>query len=149
MMRRLAAFAENGEDVNVIIETPADSRIKYAWDPDREVMRASKVLAMGLSFPFDFGFVADTKADDGDPYDALVIADAPLAVGSLVECRVLGAMAIRMSEAGSGEMVENDRLIVVPAWTIRGGDWRELDDVGATLLAQIGDFLRSYVEREG
>jgi inorganic pyrophosphatase len=38
-----------------------------------------KVLPLGTTFPYDFGFVAGTKAADGDPLDVLVVADEPLA----------------------------------------------------------------------
>jgi len=134
---------------DVIIETPAGSRIKYAWDPQANRFRAKKVLPLGMSFPFDFGFIPGTRAPDGDPLDALVVADAPLAVGAIVECRLLGVFRVAMSEKGGSKLVENDRLVAAPVDTIRGARWRELADLGAELLAEIGDFFQSYVEREG
>jgi len=30
-----------------------------------------------MMFPYDFGFVPSTKADDGDPVDVLVMMDEP------------------------------------------------------------------------
>jgi len=129
--------------VTVVIETPAGSRTKFDWDPKRKAYVAKKVLPLGMAFPFDFGFVPDTKADDGDPLDALVIADAPLAVGCHVECRVLGAVKIKTD----GE--ENDRLICVPTYSLRGAEWRDLDDLGQQLADEITAFFESYVAREG
>jgi inorganic pyrophosphatase len=145
---RAPAFGEH-DHVYVIVETPAGSRIKYSWKPDKKAFEASKVLPLGMEFPFDFGFVSDTKAADGDPLDALVIADAPLAVGCLVECRVLGAIELETSDKPGGKPMRNDRLIVVPVESIRGADWRHIGDLGVTLTTQIRDFLTSYVEREG
>src|SRR6185503_15438876 len=95
------------------------------------------------------GFISDTKAADGDPLDALVIADAPLAVGCLVECRVLGAIELETSDDPGGKPVRNDRLIVVPVESIVGADWRHIGDLGVTLTKEIRDFLEGYVEREG
>ena len=129
--------------VLVVIETPAGSRTKYKWEPKREAYLASKVLPLGMAFPFDFGFIPDTKADDGDPLDALVIADAPLAVGCLVECRILGAVKIKTD----GE--ENDRLICVPAYSLRGAEWMKLDDIGKPLADELTSFFENYVGREG
>lgn len=135
-------FADH-DVVNVVIETPSGSRTKYAYNPSERMFRASKILPLGMSFPYDFGFVPGTKASDGDPLDALVIADAPLAVGCYVECRVLGAFEVKTD----GE--RNDRLIVVPRETIRGANWHHLSDLGEPLVREIGAFLESYVKREG
>jgi inorganic pyrophosphatase len=139
---RIGPFA-TGDHVHVIVETPSGSRTKYAWDPELGVFRARKILPVGMTFPYDFGFVPGTRASDGDPLDALVVADAPLAVGCLVECRVLGAFECKTD----GE--RNDRVIVVPEESIRGARWHHLTDLGRDLVDGIGDFLRSYVEREG
>jgi inorganic pyrophosphatase len=135
-------FADH-DVVNVVIETPSGSRTKYSWDAGERMFRASKILPLGMSFPYDFGFVPGTQAADGDPLDALVIADEPLAVGCYVECRVLGAFEVKTD----GE--RNDRLIVVPRETIRGVGWHHLEDLGEPLVREIGAFLESYVKREG
>ncbi len=144
-MQRLDRRVQRVRPMSVVvtIETPAGSRTKYAWDPKRKVYVAKKVLPLGMAFPFDFGFIPDTKADDGDPLDALVIADAPLVVGCIVECRVLGAVKIKTD----GE--ENDRLICVPAYSLRGAEWKKLDDIGQALADEITSFFENYVAREG
>jgi inorganic pyrophosphatase len=103
-----------------------------------------------MAFPFDFGFIPGTKADDGDALDALVIADAPLVVGALVECHALGAVRIATAEeAGDEETVENDRLICVPTSSLRGAEWKKLDDIGKPLASEIESFFKTYVERQG
>jgi inorganic pyrophosphatase len=146
---RVGPFAE-GTNIWVVIETPAGGRTKYKWDDKAHAYRAGRVLPLGMAFPFDFGFVPGTKAEDGDALDALVIADAPLTVGALVECRVLGAMRIATAEeAGDVETVENDRLICVPARSLRGAEWKKLDDIGKPLADEIESFFKTYVERQG
>jgi inorganic pyrophosphatase len=35
------------------------------------------VLPLGMSFPYDFGFIPDTKPEDADPMDVLVLRDEP------------------------------------------------------------------------
>jgi inorganic pyrophosphatase len=129
--------------LRVVIETPAGSRTKYSWDPALKLFRASKVMPLGMTFPYDFGFVPGTKAADGDPLDALVLADAPLGLGCLVECRVLGAIEVETD----GE--RNDRLIVVPRISLVGASWHHLADLGERMVAEITSFLESYVKREG
>ena len=135
--------------IDVVIETPSGSRTKYSWDKKRDAFRAGKLLPLGMTFPFDFGFIPDTKGGDGDELDALVLADAPLAVGCVVEVNVLGAIRAKTSERGSRTLERNDRLIVVPTESQRGAGWRDLKDIGRALIESIEDFLRSYVERDG
>jgi inorganic pyrophosphatase len=137
-----------GDDVHVVIETPSGRRTKYAWDTDAGAFAVRKVLPLGTTFPYDFGFVPGTKAADGDPLDVLVLADEPLAVGCLVRCRVLGAIACKTSE-DDGREVRNDRAIAVPVSSIAGAEWHTLADLGARLVREIGDFLESYTRREG
>jgi inorganic pyrophosphatase len=133
-----------------VVETPAGGRTKYKWDPDAGAYRAGRILPLGMAFPFDFGFVPQTKADDGDPLDVLVLADVPLVVGALVECRVLGAYRVRQSEKdGGSKLVENDRIVAVPTKSLRGAHWRSLRDLGADLVEEIESFFETYVERQG
>jgi inorganic pyrophosphatase len=63
--------------LRVVIETPKGSRNKFAFDPDEHIFELKKVLPAGMTFPYDFGFVPSTKADDGDPVDVLVLMDEP------------------------------------------------------------------------
>jgi inorganic pyrophosphatase len=137
-----------GDELHVVIETPSGSRTKYAWDADARAFVVRKVLPLGTTFPYDFGFVPGTRAADGDPLDVLVLADEPLAAGSLVRCRVLGAIACKTSEQ-DGREVRNDRVIAVPVVTIAGAEWRTLGDLGVRLVQEITDFLESYTRREG
>jgi inorganic pyrophosphatase len=60
---------DDKELVRVIIETPKGSRNKYAFDQDEKAFALKKVLPAGMAFPYDFGFVPSTVADDGDPVD--------------------------------------------------------------------------------
>jgi inorganic pyrophosphatase len=43
--------------MDIIIETPKGSRQKYTYDKEYKLFRLKKVLAPGLVFPFDFGFI--------------------------------------------------------------------------------------------
>jgi inorganic pyrophosphatase len=149
-VRAKTFVGEHGDAVHVVIETPAGSRTKYAWNSEADAFVVRKVLPLGTAFPYDFGFVVGTQTADGDPLDALVLADEPLAVGCLVACRVLGAIECKTSQPGPGEeAVRNDRLITVPVASVVGAEWRNLSDLGDRLVREIGEFLADYTRREG
>ena len=70
--------------LQVIVETPKGSRNKFAFDPDQGIFALKKVLPAGMVFPYDFGFLPQTIADDGDPIDVLLLMDEPAFTGCAV-----------------------------------------------------------------
>jgi len=133
--------------VNAIIETPKNSRHKYALKAEYGIIAFHDVLPNSLKWPFDYGFIPQTLADDGDPLDILVINKAGLFSGCLIEVRVLGA--IRETKDG----VENDRLIAVPLTSPgapqKSDDYREIEDLPQETFEEIKAFLKDYSSRQG
>ena len=78
--------------LTVVIHTPKGSQNKFAYEPKLGAFVLKGVLPAGAVFPFDFGVVPSTRADDGDPVDVLVLMDAPAFVGCIVPSRLSGAI---------------------------------------------------------
>lgn len=96
----------------VTIETPAASRQKFNLDPASGAFVLGKSLPLGMVFPFDFGFIPDTKAADGDPIDAMVISEYPTFPGCRINCRLVGMLKAEQKEDGA--FYRNDRYFFVP-----------------------------------
>lgn len=133
--------------IEVIIETPKGCRNKYNYDEKLKAFKLKKILPAGAVFPFDFGFIPDTKAEDGDPLDVLVIMDEPAYPGTIIECRILGALKAKQSEKGM--MIENDRLIAVSTVSRDYSNVKELKDLNDNLKDEIQHFFVSYNNEEG
>jgi len=110
-------------------------------------VRSEIGLPLGTVFPFDFGSIAGTIADDGDPLDALVLMDEPAFVGCLVESRVIGVIEANQTEHGKTE--RNDRIIAVAAESHTHRDIKSLGDLNQTLLEEIEHFFVSYNQQRG
>lgn len=134
--------------VHVVVETPKGGRNKFAFDPDLQVFKLKGVLPEGHSFPFDFGFVPSTKADDGDPLDVLLLLAAPALPGCVVEARLVGALEVEQEEK-TGETVRNDRLLAVAADSREHKGIREISDLSGELLHEIEHFFSSYNAAKG
>ena len=80
--------------LRVVIETPKGSRNKFAFDPEEHIFELKKVLPAGMTFPYDFGFVPSTKADDGDTADVLVLMAEPAFPGFGLSCRPIGVIEV-------------------------------------------------------
>lgn len=94
---------------------------------------------VGAAFPFDFGFVPSTRAEDGDPLDVLVLMDAPVCPGCIVPSRLIGVIEAEETEAGETE--PNDRLLAVAANSAAHRSIREVSDLSQDLVAQIDTSL--------
>jgi inorganic pyrophosphatase len=129
-------------EVSVIIETPKGSRNKLKYDPATRMYKLSKVMPEGMVFPYDFGFVSGTKAEDGDPLDVLVLTDEPLFAGCLVDCTLVGVIEAEQEEAG--ETKRNDRLIAVARASLLYSEIKDLAGLNPTVLKQIEAFFVNY-----
>jgi inorganic pyrophosphatase len=142
---RLAPFDD--DCVLVVIETPKGSPNKLAFEPRYGTFVLRGVLPAGAVFPFDFGFVPSTRAEDGDPLDVLVLMDAPVFPGCIVPSRLIGVIQAEQTE---GEETErNDRLLAVATNSAAHRSIRQLNDLSQDLVAQIEHFFVSYNEMKG
>src|SRR4051794_29719401 len=115
-LAKLSAFTKDG-DVNVVVESPRGSRLKLEYDARRRTFKAGRPLPVGLAYPFDWGFIAGTRAPDGDPVDAMVLNDVATYPGIVMECRVLGMVEVVERPANADDERTNPCIIVVPTWT--------------------------------
>jgi inorganic pyrophosphatase len=72
----LPTWADSRGQVHAVVETPRGSRAKLEFDPKLGAFTLAKPLLAGLTYPYDWGFIPSTKAEDGDPLDVLIIHDA-------------------------------------------------------------------------
>src|SRR5437660_554070 len=98
--------------IQVVIETPKNSRNKISFDPELKAFQLKKTLPEGMVFPYDFGFIPQTIGADGDPLDALVLMPEPLPPGCLVSGRLIGVIRGKQKEENQ-KPVRYDRFIVV------------------------------------
>ena len=135
--------------VVVVIETPCGSGNKIKFDSDLGVYRIDRTLPAGMLFPFDFGFVPQTVAADGDPLDVIVLLDAPAVTGCVVLARLIGVLQAEQRDAGKGRWVRNDRLVAVAGGAKGHASLRSLRDVDPFLLDSIAAFFANYHREDG
>lgn len=147
-MKLPSPFTKDKKSIHVIIETPKGSHCKYAFDPDTELFMLKKTLPAGTAFPMDFGFIPGTKADDGDPVDVLVLTEYSLAVGCLLECRVIGVIQAEQQDKGK-EPERNDRIVAIPLVSHDFETIQTIDDMGADRLNDLTHFFEYYRAMSG
>ncbi len=131
-----------------MIDTPKGSRNKFAWDEELELFELGGVLPAGAVFPYDFGFIPNTRGEDGDAIDILVLMDEPAFTGCLLMSRLLGVIEAEQTET-DGKVERNDRLIAVAAKSRTHGQVKSLDQINEALIDEIEHFFVSYNAAKG
>ncbi len=135
--------------VDVIIETPKGSAEKYDYIPDTPFFKLSKILPSGMVFPYDFGFIPNTKGEDGDPLDVIVISEFNSFPGVVIKCRIIGALtAEQAKEAKSKKMIRNDRFVAIPKCSNIFQDVKELQNLPKRTTDQLEEFFVDYNKLE-
>lgn len=146
-MNDLEPFDKESGHVNAIIDTPKGSRNKFKFDDKIGMFKLGGALPVGAVFPFDFGYIPSTKAEDGDALDILILMDEPAFVGCLVPAKLIGVIEAEQTE--DGQTTRNDRLIAVAADSRNHSDVRFLGDLNSNLVHEIERFFISYNETKG
>lgn len=129
-------------ECKAIVETPKGRRNKFKYEPDSGLFSLSNLLPQGFSFPFDFGFIPSTAAEDGDPLDIIVLMDEPAHVGCLLDVRIIGVIRIEQTE--NGKKTPNHRLVAVSVKSLDYKDVKSLSDLNQSLVEQVKEFLALY-----
>jgi inorganic pyrophosphatase len=139
-LTKLTPFDEDDE-LRMVVETPRGSSVKLAYDPNLHVFTVKRALAIGITYPFDWGFIPGTQADDGDPVDALALHDSATYPGVVLPCRALGV--VEVSQKAKHGRESNPRLILIPTWHDRLGDLEKASGLPVRLKEEIEQFFVS------
>ena len=134
------AIGSNPDAINVVIEIPYGSNIKYEVDKESGAVVVDRVMYGAMFYPANYGFVPNTLSDDGDPADVLVLNEYPLQAGSVIKARLIGVLSME-DESGVDE-----KLISVPVSKIdpRYDNIKTLEDLPKITLDRIKNFFETY-----
>lgn len=128
--------------INVLIEIPAGSKNKYEFDKDLNAFALDRVLYASVQYPYDYGFIPNTLADDGDPLDGMVIMDQPTFPGCVIAARPIGMLG--MIDGGDSD----EKILCVPDKDPRYANVTSLKDIAQHRLDEIAEFFRTYKNLE-
>lgn len=120
------------------IEVCKGSRNKYEWDNKLGFLRLDRILHSAVFYPHDYGFIPQTLCDDGDPLDVLVISDAPIVPGCIVDVRPICYMVME-DEKGIDE-----KVLAVLKNDPHTQEIRSMRDVPEHMLREITHFFETY-----
>ncbi len=92
--------------MRVFVQAVAGSTEKRCHD--EATLAYQRTVSVPVPYPFPYGFVVDTRGDDGDCVDCYVITETPLQVDAIVECTPVGLL-----EQREGDEVDH-KVLAVP-----------------------------------
>jgi len=141
---KLKAGKNPPEEINVFVEIPQGSNVKYELDKESGLVFVDRFLYTAMKFPFNYGFMPETLGEDKDPLDIVVLASRPIQAGTVVPARPIGLLEMK-DEAGI-----DTKIICVPTekidpWMAKVKDVKDLDK---NVKDQIKHFFEHYKELE-
>jgi inorganic pyrophosphatase len=111
------------------------------FNPKLRVFTLAKPLMAGLTYPYDWGFIPLTLAEDGDPLDILVIHDAGTYPGLVLRCRPVGVLEVLQVTKGENE--RNDRIFAVRDRSPFEGDLQDVRRLPARAVDDLEKFFEA------
>ncbi len=132
------------EEVNVFIEIPAGVSVKYELDKDSGAIFVDRFLFTEMNYPFNYGFIPNTLAGDGDPVDVLVLSSKPVVPGVVIPSRPIGMLDMD-DEAGHDE-----KIIAIPLPKIdkKFAQFNDIEELPKKIKDEIQYFFENYKKTE-
>ena len=129
--------------INLLVEIPAGSRNKYSYNDSAGVMVLDRVLHASVRYLFDYGFVPNTRSDDGFPLDAMVIMTEPTSAGCLIQARPIGRLDLHDNGVYDG------KLLCVPVADPRQSLIVSIRQIASSQLEEVAEFFRTHRGLDG
>ncbi len=132
------------EIVNVIIEIPMGSSVKYEFDKEACIVKVDRFLYTSMVYPFNYGFIPGTLEEDGDPVDVLVLSREPVYPGSVIEVVPIAVLEMEDEEGPDSKIIAVPKAKLDPYYA----DWKDVDSIPEPLKEKIKHFFEHYKELE-
>jgi inorganic pyrophosphatase len=126
------------EVIEIVVEIPAGSRNKYEFDEQAGVIRLDRVLSSAVFYNFEYGYVDQTRADDGDHTDAMVLLEQATFPGCHILARPVGGLRMRDDKG------EDFKVLCVALGDPLWAHVETLDQVSPHRLREIEHFFATY-----
>jgi len=137
---KLTAGNKAPEVVLAIIEIPENSGVKYEVDKHNGLVMADRFMHGSNVFPFNYGFIPGTYAQDGDALDVIVVSSSSMAPGTGINVRPVGMLEMEDEEGPDA------KIIAVPVEKVDPffAHIKEVADIDEPTRLKIKHFFDTY-----
>ncbi len=139
-MHKLPTWNDEGQLV-CVVESPRGSIATFKYDPELKVFTLNRSLILGVRYPYDWGFVPSTMAEDGDPLDVMMFHDVPTYPGVVMACQPIGALLVTQKKKNGDGREPNHRLFALPAGSEREHEWQDARELPKRVRKELEQFF--------
>lgn len=131
--------------MDVRIEISKNSNLKYEYDEKNKILILDRVLPNSNSFPYNYGYIPNTLAPDGDAVDIILLSSHILAPGCIVKVNIIGGIDT------TDENGKDDKIICVLDSKVdkEFKHVNNLNEIPKSTLDKITYFLSHYKDNDG
>ena len=126
--------------MNAIIEIPENGVVKYEINKETGMLKVDRVLHTPMAYPANYGYFPGTLGDDGDPLDCVVVCNAPLMPGVLIEVRPIGVLIMEDQAGGDEKVICVPLDRIDPYYT----NTNHIEEIPEILRSKIEYFFQHY-----
>ena len=132
--------------INVYIEIEKGSNFKYEFNKQTNQLELDRILSEPHVYPYAYGFIPNTLAEDGDELDILVITKdndtTPIKNDTYIDVCIVGALLME-DEHGN-----DHKILAIPKPEYETGNIQSLYDISSDILESIQTFFANYKKNE-
>jgi len=131
-------------NVDVQIEIPLGSNIKYEYDHEHNKLIVDRILATPVTYFFNYGYIPNTLGGDNDPLDAIILCKEAFLPSCYVNCKIIGVLHT------TDEKGVDDKIILVPSnkVTAESKQYNNITDISQYTLQKLKCFFEDYKKLE-
>ncbi len=96
----------------IVIETPKGSANWYKYEETNEVFSLWKTMPKGLTFPYDFGYIAKTRDSNKEFLSVILINEGSTFTGCKIQCHIIGCLPTTEIERGGNTSIKQYYIAV-------------------------------------
>jgi len=131
-------------EINVLIEIPKDSNIKYEMDVKTGVIVVDRMLTVSMVYPCNYGYILKTREQDGDHMDAFVLGNYSLTPTSIVTSRPIGVVLTQDQDGTDSKIIAVPTAKADPSFS----DITDINDIPNEIREKLEHFIEHHKDLE-
>jgi inorganic pyrophosphatase len=132
------------DEINAVIEIPKGSSIKYEIDAESGMVFVDRKLFTAMFYPCNYGFIPQSRENDGDPVDVLVLGNDAVMPMSVIRANPIGVLLTEDEEGQDSKVVAVPIAKVDPSFSNTTG----INGIPEHTRNKIKHFFEHYKELE-